>query len=74
MFILKAEHGASDVPPPATGLVFADVPPNGFAADDIEQLAAEGITVGCGGALFCLDADPTRGQAAAYITARLLGP
>jgi len=74
VFILKAEHGASYVPPPATGQLFSDVPLDGFAAAYIEQLAAEGITVGCGGTLFCPENPLTRGQAAAYITQALLGP
>ena len=49
VFLLKAEHGSSFVPPSCTGL-FADVAcPGGFAVDWIEQLALEGITGGCGG-------------------------
>jgi hypothetical protein len=62
------------VPPPATGTLFTDVPASAFAANFIEQLAAEGVTVGCGGGLFCPDAPLTRGQAAAYITASILPP
>ena len=74
VFILKAEHGASYVPPKATGTVFSDVPATAFAADFIEQLATEGVTVGCGSGMFCPDAPLTRGQAAAYITATILPP
>src|SRR6185369_5746254 len=40
VFLLKAEHGGSYVPPPCTG-VFADVPCPSQYADWIEQLAAE---------------------------------
>src|SRR3954454_20063969 len=36
-------------PPPATGTRFTDVPANYWAARFIEQLAADGVTSGCGG-------------------------
>jgi hypothetical protein len=52
VFLLKEEHGASYVPPPAVG-IFTDVPPGSFAADWIEQLYREGITAGCGGGTTC---------------------
>ena len=48
VFLLKAEHGAAFVPTPCTG-VFPDVACPSTFADWIEQLAAEGITGGCGG-------------------------
>ena len=74
VFVLKAEHGGDYVPPPATGTVFADIPAGAFAADFIEQLAAEGITAGCGGGLFCPDGSVTRAQAAAFLSLALLPP
>jgi hypothetical protein len=46
VFLLRAKHGSSYVPPAATG-VFQDVPTSHWAAAWIEQLAAEGITSGC---------------------------
>ena len=45
IFLLRGKHDASYTPPTATG-VFQDVPVNYWAADWIEQLAAEGITSG----------------------------
>jgi hypothetical protein len=58
---LKAEHGASYVPPDCKG-VFPDVPcPSPFAGW-VEQLAAEGITTGCGGGNYCPPASVTRAQ------------
>lgn len=69
VFLLKGEHGSSYTPPPCTG-VFADVaclPTPAFAADWIEQLAAEGITAGCGGGNFCPDAPVTRDQMAVFL-------
>ncbi len=66
VFLLRAANGAGFVPPPATG-VFADVPPGSFAANFIEQLAADGITGGCGGGNFCPGAPVTRAQMAVFL-------
>ena len=54
VFLLKAKHGPCYVPPPCTG-VFPDVPCPSTFADWIEELAAEGITGGCGGGNYCPD-------------------
>jgi photosystem II stability/assembly factor-like uncharacterized protein len=67
VMLLKAKHGSDYEPPPATGTVFLDVPVDAFAAAWIEQLAAEGITAGCGGGYFCPDGIVVRSQAAALI-------
>ncbi|MBI5297039.1 MAG: S-layer homology domain-containing protein [Chloroflexi bacterium] len=70
VFLLSAEHGAGYVPPDAgasTG--FADVPITYWAADWIKQLAAEGITVGCGGGNFCPKNPVTRAQMAIFLQA-----
>lgn len=67
VLLLKAEHGGDYAPPPATGLVFSDVPADAFAADWIEQFALEGLTAGCGGGKFCPDAPVSRAQAAAFV-------
>jgi hypothetical protein len=66
VFLLKAEHGGSYVPPACTG-VFADVPCPSQYADWIEQLAAEGVSGGCGNGNYCPDANTTRGQIAAFL-------
>jgi Domain of unknown function (DUF5060)/Putative collagen-binding domain of a collagenase len=47
VFLLRARHGRSYQPPPATGRVFADVPASHWAAAWIERLYAEGLTAGC---------------------------
>ena len=52
VFLLKAEHGSSYAPPACAG-AFPDVPCPSLFADWIEQLAAEGVTAGCGGGLYC---------------------
>ena len=66
-FLLKAEHGA-DYAPPVCANAFPDVPCPSPFADWIEQLAAEGITAGCGGGYYCPDDSSTRGQMAAFVT------
>ena len=66
VFLLRAKFGSGYTPPPATG-VFGDAPPGSFAAAWIEQLAAEGITSGCGGGDYCPDALVTRDQMAVFI-------
>jgi photosystem II stability/assembly factor-like uncharacterized protein len=67
VLLLRAKHGPTYEPPPATGLVFADVPADAFAAAWIEALAAEGISAGCGSGIFCPGAVTTRAQAAALL-------
>ena len=66
VFLLRAEHGASYTPPPATG-VFTDVPTTHWAAPWIEQLAAEGITGGCGVDTYCPSTLVTRAQMAVFL-------
>ena len=67
VFLLKAEHGPTYVPPPCTGS-FGDVACPSLFADWIEQLAAESITSGCGGGNYCPGDANTRGQMAVFLT------
>jgi len=53
--------------------VFTDVPANGFAAAWIEDLAARGITGGCGGSSYCPNDPVTRKQMAAFLLKTFLG-
>jgi len=67
-FLLKAEHGASYTPPDvgaSTG--FNDVSTSYWAAPWIKQLAAEGITSGCGGGNYCPGDPVTRAQMAKFL-------
>ena len=73
VFLLKAKHGSSYLPPPCTG-VFPDVPCPSQFADWIEQLAAEGITGGCGGGLYCPTSAVTRGQMAVFLSITFVLP
>jgi len=66
IFLLKAKHGSSYSPPAAAGL-FTDVPLDYWAAKWIEQLAAEGITGGCGAGVYCPDNSVTRAQMAVFL-------
>ena len=66
VFLLKAEHGSSYAPPACSG-DFLDVACPSAFADWIEQLAAEGITGGCGGGNYCPLSNNTRGQMAVFI-------
>jgi len=65
---LKGMHGSSFTPPAvgaSTG--FTDVPVDYWAAAWIEQLAAEGITGGCGTGIYCPDATVTRAEMAVFL-------
>jgi len=66
VFLLRAKYGSSYSPPAATG-VFGDVDLAHWAVHWIEQLAAESITVGCGGGNYCPDAVVTRDQMAVFL-------
>jgi uncharacterized repeat protein (TIGR03803 family) len=72
VFLLKAEHGASYVPPQCNGM-FPDVTCPSPFADWIEQLANENITGGCGSGLYCPAAPVTRAQMAVFLLKTLLG-
>jgi hypothetical protein len=66
VFLLKAKHGSGYVPPGCAG-IFSDVPCPSQFANWIEQLAAEGVTSGCGTGVYC-PADPvTRAQMAVFL-------
>ena len=68
VFLLKALHGSAYMPP-AVGANsgFVDVPITYWAAAWIKQLAAEGITSGCGGGSFCPTRAITRDQMAVFL-------
>lgn len=68
IFLLRTKHGNTYTPPAASG-VFADVPADYWAASWIEQLAAEGITGGCGGGKYCPKGTVTRAQMAVFLVA-----
>ena len=68
VFLLRGIHGASYTPPAvgaSTG--FTDVAVDYWAAAWIKQLAAEGITGGCGNGIYCPDNTVTRDQMAIFL-------
>jgi len=68
VFLLKSKYGSGFTPPDigaSTG--FSDVPVTHWAAAWIKQLAAEGITGGCGGGNYCPDSPVTRAQMAVFL-------
>ena len=66
VFLLRAKYTSAYTPPIATG-TFADVPANYWSAGWIEQLAAEGITSGCGVGIYCPESNVTRAQMAVFL-------
>jgi hypothetical protein len=67
VFLLKAEYGSGYMPPNCIG-VFGDVPcPGSNFAPWVEELAAEGITAGCGGGNYCPNDPNIRGQMAVFL-------
>lgn len=69
IFLERGKHYPDNnyVPTKATGDIFNDVPISAFAADWIEQLAADGITIGCGGGNYCPRDQVTRAQMAIFL-------
>jgi hypothetical protein len=74
VFLLVSKNGSGYTPPPATGMVFLDVPAGAFAAAFIEALAAAQVTGGCGGGNYCPDFFVTRAQMAIFLLRMLEGP
>ena len=67
VFLMKSKLGKGEMPPPATGTVFSDVPASNPFAPWIEQLAGFGITGGCGGGKYCPNDPVTRAQMAVFL-------
>jgi hypothetical protein len=53
LFLVRAIHGSSFVPPPASGTVYADVPASDSTAPYIEQLARDGVAYACRPGYYC---------------------
>lgn len=68
VFLLKAKYGSTYAPPAVGGSTsFTDVPLDYWAAAWIKQLAAEGITGGCGAGVYCPENSVTRAQMAVFL-------
>ncbi|MBI5964894.1 MAG: SBBP repeat-containing protein [Chloroflexi bacterium] len=66
IFLVRAMHSSTFVPPPATGN-FTDVSIGSFGANYIEHLFADGITSGCGAGIYCPNNPVTRAQMAVFL-------
>ena len=68
IFLLRAMHG-STYSPPAVGATtgFGDVPLDATYAAWVKQLAAEGVTAGCGDGNFCPLQNVNRAQLATFL-------
>ena len=73
VFLGKAQHGLCYTPTGCAG-IFGDVPCTSPFASWIEQLAAQGITGGCGGGNYCPDNPVTREQMAVFLLKAEHGP
>jgi hypothetical protein len=68
VFLLRGIHSSSYVPPAVGGSSgFGDVSPDYWAAAWIKQLAAAGITGGCGSGNYCPEYPVTRDQMAVFL-------
>ena len=68
VFLERGVHGSTYQPPAVgAGSGFNDVSTSYWAAAWIKQLAADGITTGCGGGNYCPEGMVTRGQMAVFL-------
>jgi glucose/arabinose dehydrogenase len=73
VFLLRSRFGSSYTPPACTTASFSDVPCTHPFASWIYDIAARGITVGCGGGRFCPDSVVSRQQMSVFLL-RTLDP
>jgi hypothetical protein len=74
VFLLVAKEGAGYQPPACTAPMFNDVPCSSPFARWINELAARGITGGCGGGNYCPQSAVTREQMAVFLLKTLEPP
>jgi hypothetical protein len=68
VFLLRGVHTSAYVPPAiGAGSGFGDVPVDYWSGAWIKQLAAEGITFGCGNGNYCPEHPVTRAQMAVFL-------
>ena len=68
VFLLTTLEGPAYTPPACTTPTFPDVPCSSGFATWVDELAARGITAGCGGGNYCPGSPNTRGQMAVFLT------
>jgi hypothetical protein len=67
VFLLSTWHGAGYSPAPCAGSAYNDVPSSSPFCPWIQEMAARGITAGCGGGAFCTESQNTRAQLAVFL-------
>jgi hypothetical protein len=67
IFLERSMNGSAYTPAGTTGNIFGDVPSSHWSAGWINQLAADGITGGCGSGNYCPELPVTRGQMAVFL-------
>lgn len=73
VFLLRGVEGSSYVPPPCAADPFTDVPMGSAFCPWIQELAARGITLGCGGGKYCPGNPVSREQMAIFLMRALEG-
>ncbi len=68
VFLLVTKEGSAYSPPACVVPTFTDVPCASGFAKWIDELAARGITAGCGGGNYCPASAVTRGQMAVFLS------
>ncbi|HEY2293478.1 MAG TPA: S8 family serine peptidase [Thermoanaerobaculia bacterium] len=67
VFLLSTWHGPGYSPPPCATSAFSDVSSGSPFCPWIQEMAARGITAGCGGGAFCTETQNTRAQLAVFL-------
>src|SRR5215213_5257451 len=67
VFLERSMNASSYIPAGTTDKLFGDVPASHWSAGWINQLAADGITGGCGGGNYCPELPVTRAQMAVFL-------
>jgi len=74
VFLLRSNEGPAYTPPACVAPTFNDVPCASGFAKWVDELAARGVTAGCGGGAYCPDSPATRGQMAVFLIRTREGP
>lgn len=73
VFLLRGLEGGSYVPPPCTTSPFSDVAAGSVFCPWIQELAARGVTLGCGGGKYCPAGVVSREQMAIFLMRAIEG-
>jgi hypothetical protein len=67
IFLLRAKEGGTYIPPPCTVKPFNDVETSSTFCPWIQELAARGVTHGCGNGRYCPGSPVSRDQMAKFL-------